>query len=52
MRLLDTYSDYRLLDADVREGLFDDVVGMLDERHGGQVTRRYSPTLYLARRVS
>ncbi len=52
VRLLDTYSDYRLLDADVRQNLFDDVVSMLDQRHGGQVTRRYSPTLYLARRTS
>jgi SAM-dependent methyltransferase len=52
VRLLDTYSDYRLLDAEVRQGLFDDVVDMLDERHGGQVTRHYTPTLYLARRVS
>jgi SAM-dependent methyltransferase len=51
VRLLDTYSDYRLLDPEVRQTLFDEVVGMLDRRHGGQVTRHYSPTLYLARRV-
>jgi SAM-dependent methyltransferase len=52
VRLLDTYSDYRLLGGDARDQLFGDVVAMLDQRHGGQVTRHYSPTLYLARRVS
>jgi SAM-dependent methyltransferase len=52
VRLLDTYSDYRLLDGEVRQQLFDDVVAMLEQRHGGRVTRHYSPTLYLARRVS
>ena len=52
VRLLDTYSDYRLLDPDVRDELFAQIVEMLDERHGGQVTRRYSPTLFLARRVA
>jgi SAM-dependent methyltransferase len=51
MRLLDTYSDYRLLDADVRAHLFDDLEQAVDERHGGHVTRRYSPTLFLARRT-
>jgi hypothetical protein len=51
MRLLDTYSDYRLLDPEVRQALFDELERVVDERHGGRVTRRYSPTLFLARRA-
>jgi len=50
VRLLDTYSDYRVLDEAVRDQLFDELVRVIDERHDGRVTRRYSPTLFLARR--
>ncbi len=50
VRLLDTYSDYRLLDPEVRRNLFDELVSMIETNHGGRVTRRYSATLFLARR--
>ena len=50
MRLLDTYSDYRVLDPDVRRRLFDELVAMIETDHGGRVTRRYSATLVLVRR--
>jgi SAM-dependent methyltransferase len=50
VRLLDTYSDYRLLDPEVRRHLFDELVAVIETNHGGRVTRRYSATLYLTRR--
>ena len=50
VRLLDTYSDYRLLDPEVRHQLFDELMAMIEANHGGRVTRRYSVTLFLARR--
>ncbi len=51
VRLLDTYSDYRILDADVRRQLFAEMVEMIESRHDGRVVRHYSPTLFLARRA-
>jgi SAM-dependent methyltransferase len=50
VRLLDTYSHYRLLDDDVRAGLFDELVGVIDTRFGGQVTRQYHAALLMAHR--
>ncbi len=50
VRLLDTYSDYRLLDPDIRRHLFDELVAMIETDHGGRVTRHYSATLFVARR--
>ncbi len=50
VRLLDTYSDYRLLDPEVRRHLFDELVAVIESRHGGRVTRQYSATLFLVRR--
>jgi SAM-dependent methyltransferase len=52
VRLLDTYSDYRMLDPGTRQSLFDDIVAMLDARHDGSVTRRYSPILFVAQRTA
>ena len=50
VRLLDTYSDYRLLDPEVRRRLFEELAEMIEVRHGGRVTRQYSSTLFLTRR--
>ena len=49
MRLLDTYSHYRVLDEDVRARLFDELTEMIDTRFGGQLTRRYDTVLALSR---
>ncbi len=50
VRLLDTYSHYRLLADDVRARLFDELIVAIDTQYGGQVTRRYEAVLLLARR--
>ncbi len=50
VRLLDTYSDYRLLDPEVRRRLFDELVAVIETNHGGRVTRTYAATLVVVRR--
>lgn len=49
LRLLDTYSDHRLLPPDTRRALFDGVAAVVDS-HGGVLVKPYVAVLYLARR--
>ncbi len=46
--LLGTYADHLALDADVRERLFRDIIGLIDA-HGGAITLRHSTQLLVAR---
>jgi SAM-dependent methyltransferase len=48
--LLDTYSDHRSLDNEVRERLFQGIAELIDTRFGGQITREQLAVLYLAHR--
>lgn len=47
LELLDTYSGFRVMPADVRRDLYEEVRGIV-ERHGS-VTRKYTSLLYLTR---
>jgi SAM-dependent methyltransferase len=49
LRLLDTYSSYRLLAADTREGLFRDLATLVDQQFGGVVVRSHETSLLVAR---
>ena len=51
VRLLDTYSHYRLLDENTRQALFAELTDVVDTRYDGRVVRRYNSTLYMAARV-
>ncbi len=51
VRLLDTYSHYRLLDEDTRQALFAELTDVVDTRYDGRVVRRYNSTLCMAARV-
>jgi SAM-dependent methyltransferase len=46
--LLYTYSGHRALDARAREGLFTSLRRLIDENHGGHVTKRYMTQLAVA----
>lgn len=48
--LLNTYSDHRRLDNEVRERLFQGIAELIDTRFGSQITREYLAILYLAHR--
>jgi ubiquinone/menaquinone biosynthesis C-methylase UbiE len=50
LRLLNTYSDHRLLPGDQRSALFAALADLIDRRYGGQVEKEYLAVLYLARR--
>jgi SAM-dependent methyltransferase len=52
VRLLDTYSHYRLLDDDDRRHLFDALAELIDTRYDGHVSRRYESVLYVAPRLA
>jgi len=49
VELMDTYSSFRVMPADAKRALYDEVYTII-ERHGGSVTRSYRSLLYLTRR--
>lgn len=50
LRLLDSYSSYRVLEPDLHERLFNAVRDLIATRFGGQVTRQWRAELFVARR--
>jgi SAM-dependent methyltransferase len=46
-----TYSGHRALGPDAQRGLLDCIAGLIDERYGGQIVKRYLSELRLARRL-
>jgi SAM-dependent methyltransferase len=50
LRLLDSYSTHRILDAATHERLFAAIADLIETRFGGTLTRRWGAELYLARR--
>jgi SAM-dependent methyltransferase len=50
LRLLDSYSSYRVLEPDLHDRLFSAVRDVIETRFGGQVTRQWRAELYVARR--
>jgi ubiquinone/menaquinone biosynthesis C-methylase UbiE len=52
LRLLNTYSDHRMLSENQRKELFTGLADLIDLRYGGQVVKDYLGVLYLARRGS
>jgi SAM-dependent methyltransferase len=50
LRLLDSYSSYRILEPDLHRRLFDAIREMIETRLGGQVTRQWRAELYVAAR--
>jgi SAM-dependent methyltransferase len=51
IRLLNTYSDHRALESDVRGRLFEGIAGLIDTEYGGYITKGYVATLYVAHRT-
>ena len=49
--LLMTYSNHRALSRDARDGLLACLSTLIDDQHGGQVTKRYLTELRLAHRL-
>lgn len=47
LRLLNTYSDHRLLESDTRERLFGELAVLIDRSYGGRVERPYRSELVL-----
>lgn len=41
LNLLSTYSGHIALPGDARQGLFDGITDLIDNRHGGAITKRY-----------
>ena len=52
LRLLDTYSDNRVLPPSVRGHLYEGVSRLIDEEYGGIVERPYLTALFVARKSS
>ncbi|MET1074239.1 MAG: class I SAM-dependent methyltransferase [Umezawaea sp.] len=50
--LLSTYSGHRALPADARDGLFRCIAGLIDDRHGGRITKRFMTQLAITARGS
>ena len=50
LRLLDSYSSYRVLDPSVRDRLFTHIAEMIDSRFNGRVIRQWQTELYIAQR--
>lgn len=50
LRLLDSYSSYRVLDPSVRGILFTCIAEMIDSRFNGRVIRHWQTELYIAQR--
>ncbi len=51
IRLLNTYSDHRALESDVRKRLFEGIAELIDTEYGGYITKGYLATLYVAHRT-
>jgi SAM-dependent methyltransferase len=49
LRLLDSYSSYRILEPGLHERLFETIGDLLETRFGGSVTRPWRAELYLAK---
>jgi SAM-dependent methyltransferase len=49
--LLGSYSGHRALEPAARTGLLDCIEQMIDDRHGGRITKRYMTDLRVARRT-
>jgi hypothetical protein len=52
LRLLDSYSSYRILEPALHDRLFAALAEIIETRFGGCVTRQWEADLYLARRSS
>lgn len=52
LRLLNTYSDHRLLSGERRARLFRELADLIDAEFGGEVERPYRTELIVARRMS
>lgn len=50
LEVLSTYSGHRALEPTRRRGLLDCIAGLIDDRHGGRVVKRYLYELRVARR--
>jgi SAM-dependent methyltransferase len=50
LKLLDTYSDHRSLEAPRRRELYDGIGELIEEEYGGAVTRPYLSVLYVAKK--
>ena len=46
-----TYSGHRALDSAAQRGLLDCIAGLIDDRYGGRIVKRYLSTLRVARRL-
>jgi SAM-dependent methyltransferase len=51
LRLLDSYSSYRVLDPALHERLFAAIGDLIETRFGGKLTRRWRADLYVAQRL-
>jgi SAM-dependent methyltransferase len=51
LAVLGTYSGHRALDPAARDGLLECVRRLIDNRHGGRITKRYLTELRLAQRM-
>lgn len=50
LRLLDTYSNHRVLERHRRDRLFDDIANLINTRYHGSITKGYMTILYVAHR--
>jgi 2-polyprenyl-3-methyl-5-hydroxy-6-metoxy-1,4-benzoquinol methylase len=50
LRLLDTYSNHRILDEQRHNRLFHDITELINTRFNGRITKGYMAILYIARR--
>jgi SAM-dependent methyltransferase len=50
LRLLDTYSNHRILENQRRERLYHDIADLINTRYDGRITKGYLAILYVARR--
>jgi len=50
LQLLDTYSNHRSLDSEIRSRLFNDLAQLIETRFNGHVTKGYLAMLYVAHR--
>jgi SAM-dependent methyltransferase len=50
LRLLDSYSSYRILERDLHTRFFSAVRDLIENRFGGEVTRQWRAELYVAKR--
>ena len=51
VKVLDTYSDHRNLDAETRDRLFHGIGLLIDEEFGGSIVKGYQTSLYVARKT-